>query len=140
MFGTAILDQSNRDFTILGRPLLNVLVFSALFVLHGVLLVVLQRPARHLVDAVGGEVPWREVLVSVATLGAAALTALGVVTIALQGGGWWNRAWMLSLFVCATGLAFIDPGRARRITRPARSSTFYRSTTRTSDVRGPDRK
>jgi len=65
VFGTAVLDQGNRDFTILGRPLLNVVVFGSLFVLHGVLLVVLQRPARRLVDSVGGGVRWREALVNV---------------------------------------------------------------------------
>jgi hypothetical protein len=119
VFGTAVLDQGNPDFTILGQPLLNVTVFGSLFVLHGILLVVLQRPARRLVAAVGGGVGWREALVNVATVGAAALTALGLTAVALQGGGWWNRLWMLTLIVCATGLAFIDPGRARPITRPA---------------------
>jgi hypothetical protein len=119
VFGTAVLDQGNRDFAILGHPLLNVLVFGSLFVLHGILLVVLQRPARRLVDGVGGGVRWREALVNVATAVAAALTALGLTAVALQGGGWWNRLWMLTLFVCATGLAFIDPDRARPITRPA---------------------
>ena len=119
VFGTAVLDQGNRDFTILGRPLLNVVVFGSLFVLHGVLLVVLQRPARRLVDSVGGGVRWREALVNVATVAAAALTAFGLTAVVLGGGGWWNRLWMLTLLVCATGLAFIDPDRARPITRPA---------------------
>jgi hypothetical protein len=119
VFGTAILDQGNRDFAILGHPLLNVTAFGSLFVLHGILLVVLQRPARRLVDAVGGGVGWREALVTVATVAAAALTALGLTTVALRGGGWWSRLWMLALLVCAAGLAFIDPDRARPITRPA---------------------
>src|SRR3990172_7907944 len=119
VFGTAVLDQGNRDFTILGHPLINVVVFGTLFVLHGVLLVTLQRPARRLVDAVGGGISWREALVNVATVGAAALTAFGLTAVALQGGGWWTPLWMLSLLVCAAGLASIHPDRSRPITRPA---------------------
>ena len=119
VFGTAVLDRGNPDFTIVGHPQLNVVVFGALFVLHGVLLVVLQRPARRLVDAVGGGVRWRETLVDITTVGAVALTALGAAGVALRGGAWWDRLWMLSLFVCAAGLAFVDPSHARRITRPA---------------------
>jgi len=118
VFGTAVLDRGNPDFTIVGHPLLNVVMFGSLFVLHGVLLVILQPPAGRLVDAAGGGIGWREAIVKVATGGAAALTALGLTAVALGGGGWWNRLWMLSLLVCAAGLAFIDPGRARAITRP----------------------
>jgi hypothetical protein len=110
VFGTVILDQGNPDFTILGHPMLNVVVFGSLFVLHGVLLVVLQRPARRLVDATGRGIGWREALVNVATVGAAALTALGAVGVALQGGGWWNRLWMLTLFAARPG-SFIAPSR-----------------------------
>ena len=49
VFGTVLLDPGNPDFTILGRPLLNVLVLGSLFVLHGVALVLAhraERPAR----------------------------------------------------------------------------------------------
>lgn len=41
VFGTVLLDPGNPDFTILGGPLLNVLVLSTLFVVHGVALVML---------------------------------------------------------------------------------------------------
>src|SRR3990172_3187676 len=85
----------------------------------GVLVVTLQRPARRLVDAVGGGISWREALVNVATVGAAALTAFGLTAVALHGGGRWTRLWMLSLLVCAAGLASIHPDRSRPITRPA---------------------
>ena len=44
VFGTQVLDAGNADFTILGRPVLNVAVFSSLFVLHGALLVLLVEP------------------------------------------------------------------------------------------------
>ena len=44
VFGTVLLDPGNPDFTILGRPLLNVLMLGSLFVLHGVALVLLIEP------------------------------------------------------------------------------------------------
>jgi len=44
VFGTVLLDPGNPDFTILGRPLLNVLVLGSLFVLHGVALVIPDSP------------------------------------------------------------------------------------------------
>src|SRR6266540_2518149 len=47
VFGTVLLDPGNPDFTILGRPLLNVLVLGSLFVLHGVALVMLVEPSGH---------------------------------------------------------------------------------------------
>jgi hypothetical protein len=119
VFGTIVIDASNPDFTILDRPLLNVTVFGSLFVLHGVLLVVLQRPARRMIQAVAGGGGWRGTLVDVATLGAASLTALGVISVGLLGGGWWDRLWMAALLGCAAGLAFVEPDRARPITRPA---------------------
>lgn len=118
VFGTVILDPGNPDFTILARPLLNVFVFASLFVLHGVLLVTLQRPSRRFVEVVGGGVRLREALVDGATVLAAGLTAFGLIAVGLRSGGWWDRLWMLSLLVCAAGLAFIDPVRSRPITRP----------------------
>ena len=77
VFGTVLLDPGNPDFTILGRPLLNVLVLGSLFVLHGVALVLAhraERPAR-----VGGRARarWRAGLVDAGTILAMALTALG---------------------------------------------------------------
>jgi hypothetical protein len=53
-----------------------------------------------------------------ATVLAAGLTAFGLIAVGLRSGGWWDRLWMLSLLVCAAGLAFIDPVRSRPITRP----------------------
>src|SRR4029453_3780105 len=44
VFGTVVLDPGNRDFTILGRPVLNVLILGSLFVLHGGALVLLLEP------------------------------------------------------------------------------------------------
>jgi hypothetical protein len=119
VFGTTVVDAGNPDFTIVERPLLNLTIFAALFVLHGVLLVVLQRPARRLIGAIAGGGGWRGGLVDVATAAATGLTALGLVAVGLQGGGWWGRLWMTSLLACAAGLAFIGPDRARPITRPA---------------------
>jgi len=119
VFGSTTLDPGNRDFTILGRPLLNVAVFASLFVLHGVLLVMLQRPSRRIVEAVGAGVGWREGIVTAATGLAAALTALGVTAAALQSGGSWARLWRLTLIACAAGLAFVRPDPARLRTRRA---------------------
>lgn len=109
VFGSQILDPGNPDFTILGRPLLNVAMLASLFVLHGVLLVTLQRPARRLVDFVGGGVGWREGIVNAGTVLAGALVALGVAAVGLQSGGSWTRLWTLTLLACSAGLAFVSP-------------------------------
>ena len=78
VFGTVLLDPGNPDFTILGRPLLNVLVLGSLFVLHGVALVLLVEPSRT--SRVGGRARTRAGaprLVDVGTFLAMGLTALG---------------------------------------------------------------
>ena len=96
VFGTTLLDPGNPDFTILGRPLLNVLLFGSLFVLHGVVLVMLGEPCGRVVMAV---------------------TAFGVVALVARSVGWATLVTIV-LVVCAAGLALIDPRRARPITRP----------------------
>jgi hypothetical protein len=50
VFGTVLLDPANPDFTILGRPLVDVLVLGSLVVLHGVALVMLVKPSGRLVS------------------------------------------------------------------------------------------
>src|SRR4029077_9302690 len=88
VFGTVLLDPGNPDFTILGRPLLNVLVLSSLFVLHGVALVLLVEPSGRLVSAVARGAPWRDRLVDVATFFAMGLTAMGAITLVGLSTGW----------------------------------------------------
>jgi hypothetical protein len=116
VFGTQVLDAGNADFTILGRPLLNVAVLSSLFVLHGAMLVLLVEPSGRLVATVAGDERWRGVAVNVAALGAALSTAAAIVGL---GGllGWLSPV-MVALVVGAVGLAVADPERARPLTRP----------------------
>jgi hypothetical protein len=118
VFGTVVLDPGNRDFTILGRPLLNVLVLGSLFVLHGMALVLLVDPSGRLVSAVAGGARWRAGLVAIGTFLAMGLTALGAFALVARATGWETIA-MLVLLGCATGLLVLDPHRTRPITRPA---------------------
>jgi hypothetical protein len=118
VFGTVLLDPGNPDFTILGRPLLNVLVLGSLFVLHGVALVLLIEPSGRLVSAVARGQRWRARLVDVGTFLAMGLTAIGVVALGARATGWETIA-MLVLFACAAGLLVLHPRRTRPITRPA---------------------
>jgi lysylphosphatidylglycerol synthetase-like protein (DUF2156 family) len=118
VFGTVVLDPGNPDFTILGRPLLNVLVLSSLFVLHGVALVLLIEPSGRFVAAVAGGARWRARLVDVGTFLAMVLTAIGAFAVVARATGWETVA-MLMLFACAAGLLILDPHRTRLITRPA---------------------
>jgi hypothetical protein len=118
VFGTVVLDPGNPDFTILGRPLLNVLVLGSLFVLHGVALVLLIEPSGRLVSAVARGARWRARLVDIGTFLAMGLTAIGVVALGGRATGWETIA-MLVLFVSAAGLLLLDRRRARPITRPA---------------------
>jgi hypothetical protein len=115
-FGTQVLDAGKADFTILGRPLLNVAVFSSLFVLHGAMLVLLVEPSGRLVGAVAGDARWRGVVVNVAAIGAALVTAAAIV--GLGGLLGWLSPLMVSLVLGAVGLAVVDPERARPLTRP----------------------
>lgn len=116
VFGTQVLDAGNADFTILRRPLLNVAVFSSLFVLHGALLVLLVEPSGRLVAAVTGEPRWRGIVVDVLAIGAALLTATAIVSLAVLFG--WLGPVMVALVVGGVGLAVVDPERARPLTRP----------------------
>jgi hypothetical protein len=116
VFGSQVLDAGNADFTILGRPLLNVAVFSSLFLLHGALLVLLVEPSGRLVAAVAGDARWRGVVVNAAAVGAALLTAATIVGIGALVG--WLSPVMVALVVAAVGLAVVDPDRARPLTRP----------------------
>jgi hypothetical protein len=118
VFGTVVLDPGNRDFTILGRPLLNVLVLGSLFVLHGMALVLLVDPSGRLVSAVARGARWRAGLVAIGTFLAMGLTALGAFALVARATGWETIA-MLVLLECATGLLVLDPLRTRPITRPA---------------------
>jgi hypothetical protein len=117
VFGTTLLDPGNPDFTILGQPLLNVLLFGSLFVLHGVVLVMLVEPCGRLVSTFASGGRWRARLVDVATFAAMAVTAFGVVALVARSSGW-STLVMIVLVVCAAGLGLIDPRRARPITRP----------------------
>jgi hypothetical protein len=56
------------DVTILGRPLLNVLLFGSLFVLHGVVLVMCIGPCERVVSTFARGDRWRARLVDVATI------------------------------------------------------------------------
>jgi hypothetical protein len=116
VFGTRVLDAANADFTILGRPLLNVAVFSSLFVLHGALLVLLVEPSGRLIAAVAGESRWRGVAVDITAVGAGLLTATAIVALAVLFG--WLGPVIVALVVGAIGLGVVDPERARPLTRP----------------------
>jgi hypothetical protein len=87
LFGTVLLDPGNPDFTILGRPLFNVLVLSTLFVVHGVALVMLVEPSRRLVAAVARGGRWRARLVGVGTSVTMALTAIGASALVARATG-----------------------------------------------------
>lgn len=117
VFGTILLDPGNPDFTILGRPLLNVPLFGSLFVLHCVVLVMFVEPCERLVSTFASGGRWRARLVDVGTFFAMAVTAFGVVALVARSSGWATLV-MIVLVVCAAGLALIDPRRARPITRP----------------------
>jgi hypothetical protein len=118
VFGTVLLDPGNPDFTILGRPLLNVLVLGSLFVLHGVALVLLVEPSGHLVSVVARGGRRRARLVVVGTFIAMALTALGAVALVARATGWAAPV-TLVLLVCAAGLLILDLRPTRPVTRPA---------------------
>jgi hypothetical protein len=117
LFGTVLLDPGNPDFTILGRPLLNVLVLSTLFVVHGVALVMLVEPSGRLVAAVARGGRWRARLVGVGTSVAMALTAIGASALVARATGWGTVA-MVAVLLCSAGLVLLDPHRTRPITRP----------------------
>ena len=117
VFGTVLLDPGNPDFTILGRPLLNVLVLSSLFVLHGVALVLLIEPSGRLVSAVARGAPWRARLVDAGTILAMALTAFGAFALLGRATGWATPVTIV-LVLCAAGLILLDPHRTRPVTRP----------------------
>jgi hypothetical protein len=116
LFGTVLLDPGNPDFT-MGRPLLNVLVLSTLFVVHGVALVMLVEPSGLLVAAVARGGRWRARLVGVGTSVALALTAIGASALVARATGWGTVA-MVVLLLCSAGLLLLDPHRTRPITRP----------------------
>jgi hypothetical protein len=117
LFGTVLLDPGNPDFTILGRPLLNVLVLSTLFVVHGVALVMLVEPSGRLVAAVARGGKWRARLVGFGASVAMALTAIGASALVARATGWETVA-MVVLLLCSAGLVLLDPHRTRPITRP----------------------
>lgn len=119
VLGTAVIDAGNPDFTIVEHPVLNVAMFAALFVGHGMLLVLWQRPCRRIVGAVAGRVRWRELLVDVATLGASGLMVLGLLVPGLRSGDPLARIAALVLIASAIGLATIRPEHAPPLARPA---------------------
>jgi hypothetical protein len=118
-FGTVVLDPGNPDFTIVGHPALNLLLFGSLFVLHGALLVLWQRPARALIEAIIAGPAWRARIVDAATILGSGLMLLSAALLGLRGGVGWTATPILLVLACAAGLATIDPSRARRVTRPA---------------------
>jgi hypothetical protein len=117
VFGTVLLDPGNPDFTILGRPLLDVLVLGSLFVLHGVALVMLVEPSGRLVSGVARGARWRAGLVDVGTILAIVLTAIGALALVARARGW-EAPVTVVLLLCAAGLLALDPRRTRRITWP----------------------
>jgi len=118
VFGTVLLDAGNPDFTILRRPLLDVLLLACLFVLHGVALVLLVDPASRVVAAIARGGRWRARLVDAGTFLAMGLTALGALALVARATGWAAPVTIV-LLVCAAGLIVLDPRRTRPITRPA---------------------
>jgi hypothetical protein len=118
VFGTVLLDPANPDFTILGRPLVDVLVLGSLVVLHGVALVILVEPSGRLVSTVARGDRWRARLVAAGTFLAMALTALGAVALVARATGWAAPVTVL-LVLCAAGLHILDPHRTRPIALPA---------------------
>lgn len=118
VFGTVLLDPGNPDFTILGRPLLNVLVLGSLFILHGMALVMLVAPSGRLVSAFARGGRWRARLVDVGTVFAMVATAIGAYALVARATGW-TQPMTIVLLVCAAGLIVLDPHRTRPITRPA---------------------
>ena len=118
VFGTVLLDPANPDFTILGRPLVDVLVLGSLVVMHGVALVMLVKPSGRLVSTVARGDRWRAQLVAAGTFLAMALTALGAVSLVARATGWAAPVTVL-LVLCAAGLHILDPHRTRPIALPA---------------------
>jgi hypothetical protein len=118
VFGAGVVDAGNPDFTIVDHPIPNVVLFCGLFLGHGMLLVLWQRPCRGLVAAVAGGVRWREVLVDVVTVGALGLTLMALLVPGMRSGELLPRIVVAVLVLCAAGLAMIRPERARPLTRP----------------------
>ena len=117
VFGTTVIEAGNPDFTILGRPLLNVALFCTLFVVHGATLVLLIAPCGRFVSRMA-KAPWRWRAVDIATLFGLPGTLVGVAAIGMRSGGSDRLTWIV-LVTCATGLTLIDRRRARPITIPA---------------------
>ena len=118
VFGTVLLDPANPDFTILGRPLVDVFVLGSLVVLHGVVVVMIVKPSGRLVSSVARGDRWRARLVAAGTFLAMALTALGAVALVARATGWAAPVTVL-LVLCAAGLHILDPHRTRPIALPA---------------------
>jgi len=117
VFGTAVIDAGNPDFTVLGHPLLNVVLFGTLFVVHGVTLVLLIAPCGRFVSRLA-TAPWRARAIDIATLLGLAVTLVGVAAIGMRSGGSDRLTWIV-LVVCAAGLTLVDRHHARPITIPA---------------------
>lgn len=118
VFGTVLLDPGNPDFTILGRPLLDVVLLGSLFVLHGAALVMLVEPSGRLVSAIARGGRWRARVVAVGTFLAMVLTALGAAAVVARASGW-TAPLALLLLLCAAGLFVLDARRMRPIVRSA---------------------
>jgi len=117
VFGSALVDASNPDFTILGHPLLNVVLFGSLFVLHGFALVMLLEPAERFVARLS-RARWRARAINVGAVLALGLVAIGIGAIGANVGDSYRIAWIV-VTICAIGITLIDPRRARPITIPA---------------------
>ena len=85
-FGSTLVDASNADFTILGHPLLNVVLFGTLVVLHGFALVMLLEPSGRFVSGLS-RARWGARLVDLGAVVALALTAIGLGAIGARPGG-----------------------------------------------------
>jgi len=117
VFGSTLVDASNPDFTILGHPLLNVVLFGSLFVLHGFVLVMLLEPAERFVTRLSRS-RWRARAIDVGAVLALGLVAIGIGAIGAREGGSHRLAWIV-VTICAIGITLIDPRRARPVTTPA---------------------
>jgi hypothetical protein len=117
VFGSTLVDASNPDFTILGHPLLNVVLFGSLFVLHGFALVMLLDPAERFVTRLS-RARWRARAIDVGAVLALVLVGIGIGAIGANVGDSYRIAWIV-VTICAIGITLIDPRKARPVTVPA---------------------
>ncbi len=84
MFGWAIIEGDNQDFSRLGDPLLNVLLFAALFILYGLVLVWVFRTSDRTLPPINLSLSG---MGSLAVLGFGLVLAAGIIAGVLEGFG-----------------------------------------------------